>query len=922
MSVILWIKRHLPETFLFLILTFLCFRNFTPGTYLAGWDNLMPELNIWMNLKRSLFAVWQEYQGLGLVGGMAHATDLIRQLILLPFILILPNNLIRYLWHFAMIFLGTFGIYFGLKRTLKFNSWIAFCASLFYLLNFGSVQNFWNPLETFSTFWGFFPWLIFSLLDYLKNPKSLKKLILINFLAIPAFYVQTLFIVYLICIGLILLSKIILRGNQFFGAQSSELNCDGREHRKNSVAEALKIIFLILILNSFWLLPQFYFLSTNLNHPTQGIGNIMSNHDTYARNQARSYPFDFLLLRGYYYDFPDTVGKMMAPWVSYFQNQYVLIAGYLLSFFVIVGLIYLIKNKLHLFLILFFGLSCIALLSAIPPFNFINQIFRSIPVVNQIFRSPWTKFIVPTIFTFSLLSAFGLQAMIQLFSKLKYSLKIFSPILVTGYVFLITIFAFPAFQGNYISPKMRINIPSDYFETFRFFKTLNPSGRVTNLPQGSFWGWTNYTWNYSGSGFLWYGLENPILDRAFDAWNLNNEQYYWQLTTALQEKSSLKLKNILDQYNVQYIIFDKNIFYPDDHIYSKISVSTLNLLSQIPNLKKIKDIGKISIFEYQNSTAPFLISNPPKVKPFGFTTTDPAFSQFGDYLISSDSKVTLPINLFANRLQSELTFSVAYDQDNIILITDDATTSIPIDYTVDKNVNISALNYPSQILISDETGNYHRLTNKHNENLFAINFPDAKLSESYLVRIGYRHQSGLPLEISVVSNNSQNKYFNSYLNNTNDWSTAWFTVPARQSANFDSGLNFIFRNASLDYTITQNDIRSVTLYPIPIPTTIVQTNSLNRQYLTSNNHLFWYQINLTSSPNQYLVLPQSFSPGWLAFSDGHFLPHVLVNNWANGWEINNLKNQNIYIIFWPQILEFVGLTLIPLTFFWFTRPKL
>ncbi len=33
----------------------------------------MPELNIWLNLKRSFSAVWQTYQGLGLVGGMAHS---------------------------------------------------------------------------------------------------------------------------------------------------------------------------------------------------------------------------------------------------------------------------------------------------------------------------------------------------------------------------------------------------------------------------------------------------------------------------------------------------------------------------------------------------------------------------------------------------------------------------------------------------------------------------------------------------------------------------------------------------------------------------------------------------------------------------------------------------------------------------------
>ena len=93
----------------------------------------MPELNIGMNLGRSFSAVWQSYQGLGLVGGMAHSTDLIRQLIILPFTLILPTNFIRYFWHFAMIFLGPFGVYFGLKKTIKFKPQTLFIASLFSL---------------------------------------------------------------------------------------------------------------------------------------------------------------------------------------------------------------------------------------------------------------------------------------------------------------------------------------------------------------------------------------------------------------------------------------------------------------------------------------------------------------------------------------------------------------------------------------------------------------------------------------------------------------------------------------------------------------------------------------------------------------------------------------------------------------------
>ncbi len=320
---------------------------------------------------------------------MAHSTDLIRQIILLPFVLVLPINLIRYLWHFAMLFLGTFGIFFGLKKFSKFSPFTILFSSLFYLLNFGSIQYFWNPLETFSTFWGFFPWLIFSLWHYLKKPSrsNLIKLTLINLLAIPSFYVQTLFAVYLICV-LLVLSSYFLTSNK---------------NPKTKITNSLKILLLIFVINSFWILPQLYFLSGNPNSPTQGIGNFMSNDQTYQRNIARGNINDFLLLRGYYYDFPDNNSKMMAPWISYFSNSYVLVSAYLLSAFALLGLVRLLSKPkklkpLTLSILFLFSLSALTLLTNTSPFNHLNQYLRNFPLVNQIFRSPWTKFIVPAIF--------------------------------------------------------------------------------------------------------------------------------------------------------------------------------------------------------------------------------------------------------------------------------------------------------------------------------------------------------------------------------------------------------------------------------------------------------------------------------------------------------------------------------------------
>jgi hypothetical protein len=534
----------------------------------------MPELNIWLNLKRSFFAVWQTYQGLGLVGGMAHSTDLIRQLIILPFTLFLPTNLIRYLWHFSMLFLGTFGVYFGLSKSVKFKPVSAFIASLFYLLSFGSVQNFWAPLETFSCFWGFFPWLIFSLINYLHQPnrKNLIKLLLINFLAIPSFYVQTIFIVYL----LVLLIFVIIN--------------------PKSISSVVKIC----LVNSFWLLPLVYFLITNLNGPANGFGNLMSNDETFQRNFYRGGILDFFLLRGYYYDFPKDNGFFMQPWRNYYSSLLPIILGTILGISAFVSFVILIfKKKKQLFekfIIGLFIISAIALLSQVQPFAQINFLLRQLPLVNQIFRSPFTKFITPAVFSFSCLIAILIE---------KISSKIQKYIAILFFV-LITIFSFPSFQGNYISPDMRKDIPQEYFQLINFFKSQDPNGRIANLPQGSFWGWTNYRFGISGSGFLWYSIEQPILDRAFDVWSLKNEQYYWELNQALQKNNSSDLDKIFKKYSVKYVIFDNNIYFPDEKIYNNVAIANKETLDSMPSLQKIGQFDQITVYQTSYSTQKYL----------------------------------------------------------------------------------------------------------------------------------------------------------------------------------------------------------------------------------------------------------------------------------------------------------------------------
>ena len=953
------LKKHLDKIGLSLILLFLFYQNFSPGTWLIGWDNLMPELNIGMNIKRSFFAVWQQYQGLGLVGGMGHSADLIRQLIILPFSLFLAPNLIRYFWHFFTLAFGTFGIYFGLKKHFQLNKPICFLSSVFYLLNFGTVQNYWAPFEPFSTFWGFLPWLIFFLWEYLDKPnkKNLIKLVVLNLLAIPSFYVQTIFIVYLFCVFTILLSHLII-------------NRPVKGDVRRTEGFAFKIIILILALNAFWLFPFGYFLKNDVQNPQLGFGNLMASQETFDRNQARGNISDFLLLRGYYYDFPDNGGSLMSTWQSHLSNPFILIIAYFLSLFVILGIVKSLfsksfsHKKIALFIIFF--ICATALLSATPPFSSLNYLIRQIPILNQVFRSPFTKFIVPTIFCFTLFFAFGLHSLEKIIQKFK---TIFYSLI----FILIIISSFPSFTGNFFYPKIRQQIPKDYFSLINYFKDQPKDARIANLPSGSFWGWTNYRFGVRGSGFIWYGIQQPILDRAFDVWNLKNEQYYWELDNALQKQDSNILQNVLDKYSVSYLIFDNNVFFPDQMIYGRLATPTREMLDKMDNLLLVANFGQIYIYKNKTDTSISLISNPNSATKSNFSYQDIAYQDLKNYISPDGSNPNIyPFSdLFTSRFQNENKFQFQIQNQQISI---KKTLPLSKDYTTinsDKNISISFdqnqieakipiinsyfLKNPtekdlnqdnsnpknSQKIINENNQNFIRLTSLDQNNFLIKYFPEISLNQSYLVKISYRHIEIYPLVISSFADQSNDFFFNTKLESNKDWQDAWFIVPKYSNDEFQKGLTLFFNNSTFNKKVSINDIKDIEIYNIPFDelTKIKLTTNLNYQItsptkLESNSSIFFskvQKVNFSSSTNNYLLFPQSFHQGWIAFYFKGPLPillknHIIANNWENSWLIpsttnGKIESHTIHIIFWPQILEFLGFSLIPVIFLWVNKKK-
>lgn len=324
---------------------------------------------------------------------------------------------------------------------------------------------------------------------------------LINLLGTPAFYTQQLFVVYILVLGLIAIGYFLCN----FSIQKNA-------HYVLRSTFHVFIAFLIIgLINSFWLLPQIYFLKTNSRVVFQSKQIQLATEDTYYQNKEKGTIKNFLKLEGFYYDLLDKNNQpLFKKWHDHFQKF-----SFLQYFFVILmilGIIDSIRKRNFVFLPLLIFLSIVFLNNTFP-FDLIDSTFRQFRFYNQIFRSPFTKFIIP----YSLVYSYFVAKSIEFFHTFEIKKNIvlrsmFHVLLLIAVIF----YSFPSFQGYFFSPKMKVKIPAEYLNLIDYFKKEDKNKRIALLPEYTFWGWYQYRWGYNGSGFLWYGIEQPIVSRTFD----------------------------------------------------------------------------------------------------------------------------------------------------------------------------------------------------------------------------------------------------------------------------------------------------------------------------------------------------------------------------------------------------------------------
>jgi len=927
--------------------------NYTPDTFLTGWDTLHPEFNFPLNLKRVLDGVWRQEQGLGALAAHAHMSDLPRILILWLFSFLLPLNFLRYFFFFATLILGPLGVYFFLKKTLFLNknSPFAFLGSLFYLLNLGTLQHYYVPFEMFATCFAALPWLLFLAHRWFSTPsrKNLLLFLFVTFLSSPMAYAATLWYAYFAILSLFLLTL-------FF----------------NNKTQGLKKVFLLLVttilVNAYWILPNLYFAFTSGQIVQEAKINQLFSQNAFLHDARYANLQNASILKGFLFDWQKfekgSFVNLLANWQIHLSNPAILAIGYLIFIVIFLGIIFSIVGKPKegrlLLPILVFGIFF--LLHNQFPLNIIYERLRSFSFFKEALRFPWTKFSIFVIFCYAFYFSLGLKNLLDLINK--------RIVLILGKIFailLLVVWMWPAFRGDFIDSNRRVEIPHEYFQTFNWFASQPENSRVALLPVPAFWGWEYHSWGFEGAGFIWFGLPQSILARDFDRWDESNENFYWEISYALYNKNLTLFENVLSKYKINYLLVDRTIInpaFPKAVFYEELD----DLLASSSKAKKTAEYGKIQIYQVEQvSTSPNFIYeayNLPKIAPnYEWNNIDFAYGEYGDYQEGDD--IYYPFrSLFTNRSTGEREFELEILDEEIVF-----RQKVPSKYTnytlippspTQELVRVNADNFNDISYIDAEiellndflqvkipkVGGYWsaeinptNITQAQNCNRFtngfvkneiaqdgylrltsvdalncsaAFSLPQLPHNLSYLISVESRNLSGKEMLFWLENLNIRKADIESYLPENPELETGNLKL---EISNFIQppmeidGLGYIlhFDNSSIGNFPSVNDLGRIAVYQIPY------------KYLLSIKLL-----NYNSPQKPTLVLAQSYNEGWLAYEVPDNTPSILapllgekiskhfrVNNWSNGWEIN--KEKKIVVLYWPQYLEYFGLFLLALT---------
>lgn len=621
------------------------------GEWLMGYDNLLPEFNLPLWWERNYYSIWQDYRGLGAMNTVAEGTELTRLPIVWLIKTILGERWVRFAWSALTLYLGSVGAYLLTHELLKLSySWgkkkisplllqtASLLASLWALWCPATVQLFYTPLESFSSWFGFLPLILWRLVHYLRTATigNLWWFTLICLLSSSAFHLQTLFVV----LALTILSLMIAF------SFSPQRTCYYRRF--------LLLLFTLCLSQAFWLLPMAVTTLSAGNDFTLTKQNLITTPQVQEMNYSRGNLANLALLHGYWFDYREyrpqdhSYTPYLGQWQQHWQAPLSQSSGYLLFIISILGLLsgsFLAKRREFALLAVVIAVVGLLMLTAGKgiilglPF----RLLAKLPLLSDIFRVAFTKWSTVAALGLGLGLAHAFIALAICQQKFSRHYRLGCSLVGMSIIGLLLVRSYPIFTGQLFGWQVKVAFPERYFNLAKTMQAQNHAGTTIYLPQPNYWGWLFYDWGYRGSGFMWQLIPQPLLDRNFDAWSLLNQTAYQQFNLAIQKNQASELVNLINKYQLQYAIVDGSLMEAGEQNAQKRQEQNAQLIALLKQTgaKLIWSEDNLSAWQLAsavpsqslgiNNNYQTLLADSPEV------VQDFLYQQVGDYLANEDA---------------------------------------------------------------------------------------------------------------------------------------------------------------------------------------------------------------------------------------------------------------------------------------------
>ena len=606
---------HFPFLIVLLLAVIVCWHNYTPGTFLSGWDTLQPEWNLGQYAQRVFFGAWQEHQGLGAPASQAHLAELPRLPLLWILQAALPLSAVRYTFFFLMFLSGGIGVYCYVYNAFLCSTekpptqtWPAALAAAFFMFNIGTMQHFVVPLEMFAVHFATVGFIFLTVHQVVKHGRSRDYwwFFVVQVLSAPTAHTSTLFY---------MVATLIL-------AHAFSLTL--LTHINNPLKGLTRLGFLLalmLIAHSYWILPNMYYIFQHSNYVREAKISRLFSPEAFWQNQAFGQLTDVITFKNFLFhwkvfDFPsNSFIPLLQVWNDHLKTATTQAMLWFVTATWLSGIVFSILKKktrvASLSLLPVFLISAFFLINQNFPFF---EIFATLRKGSQLFeeslRFPFTKFSIVFIFCASVFLAVAVDSLLALttsLTKVKFHLK--GVQCVSGIFFVSILYVvWPFFSGNLISPAMRVHIPSRYVELRDWFSTKDPNSRVALFPITYFWGWEYYDWSnaqrhqgYQGAGFAWFLIPQPILEREFDRWIPTNENFYTQVAEVVRKQDSIAFQELLKKYHVNWLVYDHSIFDPQRLDSEDYNTEFKSLIVNNQNISLLKTFDSIEVYQVHSA---------------------------------------------------------------------------------------------------------------------------------------------------------------------------------------------------------------------------------------------------------------------------------------------------------------------------------